>query len=197
VKTFDKLVASLRRFPGIGPKQAERIALYLYRAPKPETEALVGALRDVRERLRTCAVCFNYAEEEQCPICRDPGRDTGLICVVEEPSDVNAIERTGSFRGRYHVLHGAISPLEGVGPESLRIRELLGRLREPENSHVEVILATDHDAEGEATALYLAQAFKTLPVKVTRIALGVPAGGDLDYIDARTLSSAMVGRREF
>lgn len=197
MKSLDKLVGSLRRFPGIGPKQAERIALYLYRAPKSETENLVNALREVKERLRACTVCLNYSEEEQCSICRDPGRDPGLICVVEEPSDVSAIERSGSFRGLYHVLHGAISPLEGIGPESLRIQELLSRLQNTTNSGFEIILATDHDAEGEATALYLSQALKNLPVKITRIALGVPVGGDLDYIDARTLSSAMIGRREF
>lgn len=197
MKSLDKLVASLRRFPGIGPKQAERIALYLYRAPKSETEALVQALRDVKEKLRACSICFNYSEEEKCPICQDPSRDAALICVVEEPADVIAIERSASFRGRYHVLHGAISPLDGIGPESLRIQELLDRLSDSTDSRAEVILATDHDAEGEATALYLAQALKALPVKVTRIALGVPVGGDLDYIDARTLSSAMVGRREF
>jgi len=196
MKSFEKLIASLRRFPGIGPKQAERIALYLFRASKPEIEALVGALRDVKERMRTCTICLNYSEDERCAICRDPGREAGVICVVEEPSDVAAIERSRSFRGRYHILHGAISPLEGVGPEALRVRELIDRVREAAGP-LEVILATDHDAEGETTALYLAQQLKPFPVKLSRIALGVPVGGDLDYIDERTLSSAMIGRREF
>lgn len=195
MKSLDKLIVSLRRFPGIGPKQAERIALYLFRASKPEIESLVAALREVKERMRMCSLCLNYSEDELCAICRDPGRDSGLLCVVEEPSDVAAIERSRSFRGRYHILHGAISPLEGVGPEALRVKELVDRVREA--GAIEVVIATDHDAEGETTALYLAQILKPFPVKLSRIALGVPVGGDLDYIDERTLSSAMLGRREF
>ena len=197
MKSFDKLIASLRRLPGVGPKQAERLALYLLRASESETGAFVEALRQAKARVRTCSVCCNYAESEVCALCGDPGRDDGLLCVVEEPADVAALERSRGFRGRYHVLHGALSPLEGVGPESLRVRELLDRLRGPASRVSEVILATDLDSEGEATALYLAQALKEFPVKVTRIAQGVPLGGDLDYIDEKTLSCALSARREF
>lgn len=196
MKSFARLIASLRRLPGLGPKQAERIALHLYRASPAEIEALVGALREARQKIRACSICFNYAEEPLCAICGDPGRDARLLCVVEEPSDVVAIERSRSYRGRYHVLHGALSPMDGVGPDSLRVRELIGRLEAPDCGVDEVILATDPDTEGEATSLYLSQLLKPFRAKVTRIALGVPMGGDLDYVDERTMSSALLGRRE-
>lgn len=197
MKAFDKMVQGLRRLPGLGPKQAERIALHLLRTSDAETEALIGAIRGAKSLMRTCSVCCNYAETERCGICSDDTRDTTVVCVVEEPSDVAAIERSRSFRGLYHVLHGALSPLDGVGPEGIRVRELLERLRLPGAAAAEVILATDPDTEGEATALFLHDALKPLPVKVTRIALGVPMGGDLDYVDERTMSSALLGRREF
>lgn len=197
MKSLEKLKISLRRLPGIGPKQAERIAWHFLRSPEPETQALIASLLEAKERVRSCSVCANYAESEICPLCEDPGRDDGLLCVVEDPADVTAIERSRGYRGRYHVLHGTISPLDGVGPQALRAQALIERLKASSSRTSEVILATDPDTEGEATALYLLQALKPLPVKVTRIALGVPMGGDLDYVDERTLSSAMAGRREF
>lgn len=200
MKSLDKLIANLRRLPGVGPKQAQRLALHLFRASEPETEALVAALREAKERIRTCSRCFDYSESALCSLCGDPGRDAGLVCVVEDPWDVRAIERSGSYQGLYHVLHGALSPLEGVGPQALRVRELFERLGSAGNGGAsvrEVILATDLDTEGEATALYLAETLRRWPVKITRIAQGVPLGGDLDYIDERTLSCALTARREF
>lgn len=198
MKNWDRLVGVLKRLPGIGPKQAERLALYLIRASPDEVEGLLSAVRDAKAAIRPCSRCFDYTDRELCRICADPGRDQGLICVVEAPQDVTAIERTRGYRGLYHVLHGAISPLDGVGPEALRVRELIERVRAGRGGIGEVILATDPDTEGEATALYLAGLLKeSCPVKVSRIAHGVPMGGDLDYIDERTLSQAMSGRREF
>lgn len=197
MKTLDKLTLALRRLPGIGPKQAERAALHLLRASRMEAESLVAALREARERVRPCSVCCDYAEGPLCSLCADPARDGSLLCVVEEPADVAAIERSRGYSGRYHVLHGSLSPLDGVGPESLRVGELVARLRRPGSPVREIILALDPDTEGEATALYLARSLKEFPVKVTRIALGVPLGGDLDYVDERTLSSALSGRRDF
>jgi recombination protein RecR len=197
VKSFLKLVSSLKRLPGIGPKQAERMAIFLLRSPAFETENLVAALREAKAAVRACRVCFDFTEGEVCRTCSDPGRDRSQLCVVEEPQDVAAIERCRGFKGLYHVLHGALSPLDGVGPESLRVKELVDRLKASDNGVGEVILATDPDTEGEATALYLSQLLKSCPgVRTTRIAHGVPMGGDLDYIDERTLSQALVGRRE-
>lgn len=193
MKAFEKLVAALKRLPGVGPKQAERLAVHLLRAPAAESEALAGAIREARSRVRPCATCLNYTEAERCVLCEDPGRDGGLICVVEQPADVAAFERSRGFKGLYHVLHGQLDPLRGAGPEALRLGELLGRARAGAR---EVILATDPDTEGEMTALYLASLLKELPVKVTRIAQGVPMGGDLDYMDERTLSCALESRRE-
>ncbi|MBI3550140.1 MAG: recombination protein RecR [Elusimicrobia bacterium] len=195
MKAFEKLISSLKRLPGLGPKQAERIALHLLRVSGAESEALIGAIREAKTNIRTCAVCFTYSETEICAICSDEARDRATLCVVEEPSDVSAIERSRSFRGRYHVLHGALSPLEGIGPDMIRTRELFERVR-ADSGVREVILATDPDTEGEATALYLHEALAKFPVKITRIALGVPMGGDLDYVDERTMSSALLGRRE-
>lgn len=197
MKSLGKLIAGLRRLPGTGPKQAERMAMHILRASESEVEALIAAVREAKERVRTCSNCFDYSETPVCSRCSDPHRDAALLCVVEEPPDVAAIERSRSYRGRYHVLHGALSPLEGIGPESLRIRELIDRVGRRGGQVCEVILATDPDTEGEATALYLNDAMRSLGVKITRIALGVPMGGDLDYMDERTMSSALAGRREF
>ena len=196
MKSFDRLVAGLKKLPGIGPKQAERLGIYLLRAPESEVDGLIAALREVKASIRPCRRCFDFTDQEFCRICCDAGRDQSLLCVVEEPQDVAAIERTG-YKGLYHVLHGAISPLDGVGPELLRIRELVERVRAKSLPSSEVILATDPDTEGEATALYVAQLLKSCgPAKVSRIAHGVPLGGDLDYIDERTLSHALAGRKE-
>jgi recombination protein RecR len=198
VKSFQKLMASLKRLPGIGPKQAERLAIYLLRSPDFEAEALVAALREAKAQIRFCRQCCDFTDREFCRICSDPARDQSVICVVEEPQDVAAIERSRSYQGVYHVLHGALSPLEGVAPEALRVKELVERLERARPAASEVILATDPDTEGEATALYLSQRLKSFPaLKTTRIAHGVPLGGDLDYIDERTLSHALTGRRAF
>ncbi|HAM35341.1 MAG TPA: recombination protein RecR [Elusimicrobia bacterium] len=198
MKSWDRLVASLKRLPGVGPRQAERLGLYLLRASDEEVETLLSAVRDVKSSVRPCRRCFDFTELEICRICSDPGRDQGLLCVVEEPQDVAAIERSRGYKGLYHVLHGAIAPLDGIGPDSLRIRELLERMTAESGMISEVILATDPDAEGDATALYIAQLLKSrATVKISRIAHGVPLGGDLDYIDERTLSHALAGRREF
>lgn len=194
MKSLDRLVAALRRLPGIGPKQAERLAIHLLRVPAAEGEALAQAIREAKARVRTCSSCLDYTEAERCSLCEDPGRDRAILCVVEQPADVTAIERSRSFRGLYHVLHGQLSPLHGVGPDALRVAELVERAR---GAGVrEVILATDPDTEGEATALYLASVLRSLPLKVTRIAQGVPLGGDLDYMDEQTLSCALNSRRE-
>ena len=198
MKNWDRLVGALKRLPGIGPKQAERLALHLIRAPCEEVEGLLAAVREAKAAIRPCRQCFDYTDRELCRICADPGRDQGLICVVEAPQDAAAIERTRDYKGLYHVLHGAISPLDGIGPEALRVRELLERVQAGGGAISEIILATDPDTEGEATALYLAGLLKESGrVKVSRIAHGVPMGGDLDYLDERTLAQAMSGRREF
>ena len=195
MKSFEKLIQCLRRLPGVGPKQAERLAVYLIRAPLSEAEALVESLRAAKAKVRACKTCLNYTESELCRVCSDTNRQAGVVCVVEQPADVDAIERSRSFTGLYHVLHGRLSPLHGVGPEGIRVKELLDRIRTGGVS--EVILATDPDTEGEATALYLASVLKGLDVRVTRIALGVPMGGHLDYMDERTLSAALTTRRDF
>ena len=195
MRSFAKLVAAFRRLPGIGPKQAERMAVYLVRASGTEAEALVAAVREVKAKVRTCSVCCDFSEEPVCPLCADPARDAAVLCVVEEPADLAAIERSRGFRGRYHVLHGSLAPLDGIGPDRLRVGELLHRLGAADNAVREVILATSLDTEGETTALYLAKALAGLPVKVTRIAMGVPMGGDLAYSDERTLAEALDGRR--
>lgn len=196
MKPVERLIAALKRLPGIGPKQAERLTIYLLRAPRTEVEGLVEALREAKETVRRCARCGDFTDRELCRICADPGRDQSLICVVEEPQDVAALDRTRAFRGLYHVLHGSLSPLDGIGPEKIRARELVERVRASNGAVKEVVIATDPDTEGEATALYLGQQLKGLPVRVTRIAHGVPLGGDLDYLDERTLSHALSGRRD-
>ena len=188
------LIDELGRLPGIGPKSAQRIAFHLLKVEPADAERLATAIQEVKAKVHFCRVCWNVAEGDLCRICRDPRRDPSLVCVVEEPRDLVAIERTQEFRGRYHVLGGAISPIEGIGPDDLRTRELLARL-EPDAVR-EVILATNPNIEGEATAMYLARLLGPLGVKVTRIASGLPVGGDLDYADEITLGRAFAGRRE-
>ena len=188
------LIDALGRLPGIGPKSAQRIAFHILQADAEIATALVDSIRTVKERVKFCVECGNVSEEDQCRICRDPRRDNTLICVVEESKDVIAIERTREFRGKYHVLGGAISPIDGIGPEQLRIRELMTRLADP--GIVEVILATDPNLEGEATATYLSRMIKPLEIKVSRLASGLPVGGDLEYADEVTLGRAFEGRRD-
>ena len=188
------LIDALGRLPGIGPKSAQRIAFHILQADGDVAAALVDSNRTVKERVKFCVQCGNVSEEDECRICRDPRRDNTLICVVEESKDVIAIERTREFRGKYHVLGGAISPIDGIGPEQLRIRELMARLADP--GIVEVILATDPNLEGEATATYLSRMIKPLEIKVSRLASGLPVGGDLEYADEVTLGRAFEGRRD-
>jgi recombination protein RecR len=187
------LIDELGRLPGVGPKGAQRIAFYLLAADPADVRRLASVLVEVIERVRFCRTCGNVAEEEQCRICRDPRRDQSVICVVEEPKDVAAIEKIREFRGRYHVLGGAISPIDGIGPEDLRTRELMARLSD--GGVTELILATDPNLEGEATATYLARLVKPLGIRVTRPASGLPVGGDLEYADEVTLGRAFEGRR--
>jgi recombination protein RecR len=187
------LIDELGRLPGIGPKSAQRIAFHLLAAEPADVARLMGALQRVKDEVRFCRTCGNVAEADECRICRDARRDPSVICVVEEPKDVVAIERTREFRGRYHVLGGAISPIEGIGPDDLRIRELMVRLRDGQIS--ELILATDPNLEGEATATYLARLVKPMGLRVTRLASGLPVGGDLEYADEVTLGRAFEGRR--
>jgi recombination protein RecR len=189
-----RLIDELSRLPGVGPKTASRLTFYLLRQPREQAVALAGAVKDLQEKVVFCQRCFNIAESSPCTICRDEGRDQSVICVVEEPLDVYAIERTGEFRGLYHVLHGAISPVEGIGPEDLRIGEIVARLQAEEVG--EVLLATNPNLEGEATAMYLARLLKPLSLRVTRLARGLPVGGDLEYADSVTLARALEGRSE-
>jgi recombination protein RecR len=197
-----RLIEELQRLPGIGPKGAQRLAFHLLRTPREETDRLVDAVRDVKERVTYCSVCNNITEEDPCRYCRDANRDSHLICVVEEPQNVAAIEKTRDFKGVYHVLMGALSPLQGIGPDDLKIKSLLARVNGTGASssdravEIEVILATNPNVEGEATALYLARLLKPLGVKVTRIAMGVPVGSDLEYADEITMHKALEGRRE-
>lgn len=193
-----KLVEELSRLPGIGPKSAQRLALHIIHRPREEAARLADAIVKARNQIRTCSICCNLTVTDPCHICTDTRRARDVLCVVEEAKDVIAMERTHEFRGLYHVLQGSLSPLEGRGPEQLRIRELLQRLQGEDGKTVEeVILATDPDVEGEATALYLARLLRDVTdVKVTRIARGLPEGGDLDYVDVVTLSRALEGRRE-
>ncbi|HET7828630.1 MAG TPA: recombination mediator RecR [Candidatus Limnocylindrales bacterium] len=198
IEPVARLIESFSRLPGIGPKTAQRLTYYLLRAPDAEARTLARALVAVRDEVVFCERCFNISDAPVCPICRDPGRDDGRLCVVEEPLDVLAIDRTGEYRGRYHVLHGAISPIDGIGPERLRIRELLARVDEAaaDGQPVEeVILATNPTLEGEATAMYLNERLEGRVGSVTRIARGLPVGGDLEYADDVTLIRALQGRR--
>ncbi|HST64185.1 MAG TPA: recombination mediator RecR [Mycobacteriales bacterium] len=187
------LIDELGRLPGIGPKSAQRIAFHLLAAEPADVTRLAAVLQRVKDEVKFCKVCGNVAEAEECRICRDPRRDLAVICVVEEPKDVVAIERTREFRGRYHVLGGAISPIEGIGPDDLKVRELLLRLQD--GVVTELILATDPNLEGEATATYLARLIKPMGLRVTRLASGLPVGGDLEYADEVTLGRAFSGRR--
>jgi recombination protein RecR len=188
------LIDELGRLPGIGPKSAQRIAFYLLKADAQDAKRLARAIEEAKDRVSWCRRCFNIAEGELCGFCRDERRDAHLVCVVEEPRDIVAVERTAEFSGRYHVLQGAISPIEGIGPEQLRIKELLARIND--EGVTEVILATNPNIEGEATAMYLARLLKPLGLRVTRIASGLPVGGDLEYADEVTLGRALEGRRE-
>jgi recombination protein RecR len=187
------LIDELGRLPGVGPKSAQRIAFHILNADTADVARLAQTLRRVKDEVRFCSVCFNVAEQEQCRVCRDPRRTDEVICVVEEPKDVIAVEKTREFRGKYHVLGGAINPLEGVGPDNLRIRELMARLAA--GTVTELILATDPNTEGEATATYLALLVKPMGLRVTRLASGLPVGGDLEYADEVTLGRAFEGRR--
>ena len=193
-KYLELLIEELEKLPSIGLKSAQRLALHLLRVPKEDALRLAEAIRTVRERVGFCSTCGNFSETDPCALCGDPRRDPRVLCVVEQPVDVLALERTGQFTGRYHVLGGALSPLEGTSPEQLRIRELLSRLRGGEVS--EVILATNPNVNGEATALYLSKLLAPLGVRVTRIARGVPMGSDLEYSDQVTLARALEGRRD-
>jgi recombination protein RecR len=189
-----KLVEQLQRLPGIGAKSAQRLAFHVLKTPREEVERLADAMRDVKDRVTYCTICSNITDVDPCYYCTDSGRDPRIICVVEEPENVAAVEKTRDFKGRYHVLMGALSPLHGVGPDDLKIRGLLERVGH--GGVEEVILATNPNVEGEATAIYLAKLLKPLGVRVTRIAMGVPVGSDLEYADEVTMQRAMEGRRE-
>lgn len=189
-----ELIAELEKLPGVGPKSAQRLAFHLLRVPEHEANTLADAIRNAKAKLRFCAQCQNVSENELCDVCRDPRRDRSLVCVVAEPRDIAAIERIHEYRGLYHVLHGLLSPMDGVGPEQIRVRELLIRLQD-DATH-EVILATNPTIEGDATALYLAKLIKPSGIRVTRLAHGMPVGGELDYADSATLLSALEYRRE-
>ena len=188
-----ELIDELGRLPGVGPKSAQRIAFHILEADPEDMKRLSDAIRAVKERVKFCSICFNVSEQDTCSICRDTRRDETALCVVEESKDVMAVERTRSFRGRYHVLGGAINPIAGIGPDQLHIRELLNRLSDDRIE--EIIIATDPNLEGEATATYLARMLKTIGIKVTRLASGLPVGGDLEYADEVTLGRAFEGRR--
>jgi len=191
--SLTRLIEELVRLPGIGPKGAQRLAFHLLKTPRELTDRLIDALRDVKERVTYCSICNTITDSDPCAFCSSDSRDPHIICVVEEPQNVSAIEKTREFKGMYHVLMGALSPLQGIGPDDLKIKGLLGRIDGGVN---EVILATNPNVEGEATAIYLARLLKPLGVKVTRIAMGVPVGSDLEYADEVTMHKSMEGRRE-
>ncbi len=191
--SIERLVSELSRLPGIGPRSAQRLAFHMMKAPPERARGLAEALVEMTERLRPCAVCFSFAEDELCPICADPRRDPALLCVVEEPSAILPIERTGEYRGRYHVLGGALSPIDGVDPEDLRIAELVARL--DDEGVTELVIATNPTMSGEATALHLADLVRGR-VRVTRLASGLPVGADLEHADELTLGRALLGRRD-
>jgi recombination protein RecR len=206
-KSIEQLIEELSRLPGVGPKSAQRLAMHLLRTPQMRVQSLASAIGDLQKGLQFCQICWNIAEDEQCRICADPMRNQKQICVVEDILDVMALEKTSEYHGTYHVLHGVLSPVDGVGPEQLKIDALMQRVRggtnsrpettTPENSKLEIILATNPSLEGETTAMYLLRLLKPLGVRITRIARGLPAGGDLDYADELTLSRAMNGRAEY
>lgn len=191
-----KLIEEFSRLPGIGPKTASRLTFYLLRRPAEEAQSLAAALRELHEKVVFCSVCFNITEADPCPVCGDEHRERGVICVVEEPLDVLAIERTREYLGLYHVLHGVIAPVEGIGPEDLKIAELVERVKKSEGRLREIIVATNPNLEGEATAMYIARQFEGSGLKLTRLARGLPVGGDLEYADEITLSRALSGRSE-
>jgi len=196
VSVIERVVGEFSRLPGIGPKTALRLVHHLLRMPRDETRRLAGALLEMAEKVHACPVCGNFTEDERCEICRNPARDRSVVCVVEEAYEVGAIERTGQYRGLYHVLGGHLSPLDGVGPEDLSIARLLERIRGEEGGVREVILATNASVEGEATAVYLERKIRPLGVRVTRLARGIPVGSDLEYVDGTTIAEALAGRRE-
>ncbi len=191
--SFNRLVAELGKFPGVGKKTATRLALFVLRQPDAEAESLAEAIREMKARTRFCSICFHYTEDDPCPVCTDPVRDAELLCVVQEPQDLMAVERSRSYRGRYHVLHGALSPLDGIGPAQLKIAELMARLAD--GSVREVLLATNFSVEGEATAHYLASLIRPLGIRVSRLAHGIPMGSDLEYVDDATVNRAVEGRQ--
>lgn len=192
IPSFARLVAELAKLPGIGRKTAARLVFHLLRRPEADCEALAEAIRDIKHSIRFCSQCFALTEQDPCALCVDPGRDARLLCVVEQPQDVIAIERSRSFRGRYHVLHGALSPLDGIGPEDIHLAELMARLTGVE----EVVIATNFSVEGEATAYYLADQLRGRGIRVTRLAYGIPLGSDLEFVDEATVNRAVEGRRE-
>jgi recombination protein RecR len=194
IPSFARLVAELAKFPGVGSKTATRLAFFLLRQPEAQAEALASAILDLQRNTRFCSICFHITEQDPCPLCSNPGRDEHLICVVEEPQALLAIERSRSFKGRYHVLHGALSPLDGVGPEDLKIAPLITRLEQ--GNVQEVLIATNFTVEGDATALYLAKLIQPLGIRVTRLAYGIPMGSELEYVDEATVNRAVEGRRD-
>lgn len=193
-QSVTQLIDAFSRLPGIGPKTASRLTYYLLRAPDDLSQSLATALTDLKTKTRYCSVCYNITEEDPCPICSDPERDTSEVVLVEDPLDVLAVERVGTYKGRYHVLHGAISPVEGIGPEDLKIRELVERVKK--GGIDEVIIATNPGLEGDATAMYVQRQLVPTGVRVTRLARGLPTGGDLEYVDSVTLLRALQGRQE-
>lgn len=193
--TLARLMQELEKLPGVGPKTAQRLAFYILARPKEEMLALAKAIVDVKEHITTCKRCFNFSEEEFCAICKDEDREQATLCVIADALDLMAIESTGAYKGLYHVLQGVISPLDGIGPEDIRIKELVERLSKEQIK--EVILALNPTVEGEATAHYIAQLIRPLGVRITQLAMGIPAGGDLNYADRMTIAKALVGRREF
>ena len=193
-RTVERLITELSKLPSIGPRSAQRIAFHIIRGRQEDAFGLAEALREVKERIKPCKRCFNLTEAEECEICRDTRRDRTVICVVEDPYDIGPMERTGEYRGLYHVLGGSLSPLDGIEPEDLRIAELLGRIEREEIK--ELVIATNPNTTGEATAMFIAQEVKDLPVRVTALASGLPVGGDLEYADEVTLGRAFAGRRE-
>jgi recombination protein RecR len=193
-KPIDRLVEALTKLPGIGRKTASRLAFHILRSSPSEAQELARAIVDVKEKIHLCSICFNLTDEDPCEICQDDGRSKEVLCIVEGPNDLMALENTGEYKGKYHVLHGTISPLEGVGPEDIKIKELMERLRKEDVT--EVILATNPTVEGGTTALYLTDLIRPLGIKVTRIAYGIPVGSEIEYADGMTLSKALEGRRE-
>ncbi len=194
IPSFARLVAELAKFPGVGNKTATRLAFFLLRQPEAQAEALAGAILDLQRNTRFCSVCFHITEQDPCVLCSDPARDETLLCIVEEPQALLAIERSRSFKGLYHVLHGALSPLDGIGPEDLKITPLITRLEQ--GAFQEILIATNFTVEGDATALYLAKLIQPFGIRVTRLAYGIPMGSELEYVDEATVNRAVEGRRD-